>query len=468
MLYTWEERLKNWEAKLKATEDACFWKNKYLDAKLARSGVFVPESQQHSQQGVFTVGNPGQSMSRLTLPVKGIQREGAVMHTAAIPGTVQDFSQSAARSELVQRPEQPRNLNAQVKRNVGQFTHSNGDIILSLGKVGKRKQVTVIPGDSVLSEEHSLKKRRMQYESPVNDTELSFRTIFAELPILDKFATSGTVSLAKFQSNPVKCAPNQIEKLRYECKPLPHSSISDAVCPTEDVELEKAVFVKNIVDISNVSAPTKRLQESGKEEIFPSSILPVSIPSIAYVLPSVSIAEKRVGGSVNQSTDSHFSPVRNTSSCSTPYTLAFEVISDCDSDGELIIDSSKTEDMEASQTEKKEDDSSSKQNNQNENSTNVEKISLKAVFDSSEKRSLCTNSGTGDSLTARQEKPNHASRNPTDLKIFQEWLKGVTKNIVKEKSSKTTAGDVVLSNSNSMKQVSQRDAQKDAKHCQNR
>lgn len=458
--------MKKWEAKLKAAEDSCFWKNKYLDAKLARSGVFVPESHQHSQLGggggAFTLGNPPEqsTSSRLMLPVKGIQRDGAaVLHTAA---TVQDLSQSAARSELVQQPKQLRNFSAQVNRNAEEFIHSHDETILSLGKVGKRKQVTVTYGHSALSEEPSLRKRRTEYESPVNDTESSYRTMFAEPPILNKFATSGTVGLARFQNNSVKCAPNQVGKLIYECKPLPPSSVSDAVHPIVDVELEKAVLVKNVVDVSNISVPTRRLQESRKEEICP-SILSVSIPSIAYVFPSVSIAEKPVGVSMNQSTDSNFSPVRSTSSCSTRYTVAVEAISDCESDGELIIDSSKSEDVEASQTEKKEDDSSSssKLNNKNENSIDVENISP-AAFDSSEKRSFCNNSGTSNNVTASQEKPIHVSPNPTDLKIFQEWLKGVTEHIVTDKSSKTAADDVFIL-SNSMKQVSRRDPEEDAK-----
>lgn len=126
--------------------------------------------------------------------------------------------------------------------------------------------------------------------------------------------------------------------------------------------------MKNIVDVSSVFVPTNFLQQSGKEEILPSSISSVSIPSVAYVLPSVSVAEKPVCVSINQPTTSNFSRVRSTSSCSTPYTvgLATEVISDRESEGELIL-SSKSEDMDgsdASQTEKKDD--ISKQNNQNE------------------------------------------------------------------------------------------------------
>jgi len=124
--------------------------------------------------------------------------------------------------------------------------------------------------------------------------------------------------------------------------------------------------VKNIVDVSSVFVPTNFLQQSGKEEILPSSISSVSIPSVAYVLPSVSVAEKPVCVSINQPTTSNFSPVRSTSSCSTPYTVATEVISDRESEGELIL-SSKSEDMDgldASQTEKKDD--ISKQNTQNE------------------------------------------------------------------------------------------------------
>lgn len=124
--------------------------------------------------------------------------------------------------------------------------------------------------------------------------------------------------------------------------------------------------MKNIVDVSSVFVPTNFLQQSGKEEILPSSISSVSIPSVAYVLPSVSVAEKPVCVSINQPTTSNFSPVRSTSSCSIPYTVATKVISDRESEGELIL-SSKSEDMDgldASQTEKKDD--ISKQNNQNE------------------------------------------------------------------------------------------------------
>lgn len=62
--------------------------------------------------------------------------------------------------------------------------------------------------------------------------------MFAEPRTLDKFATSGTVDLARFQNNLVNCTSNPVGKISYECKPLPLSSISGiAGHPVEDIEL---------------------------------------------------------------------------------------------------------------------------------------------------------------------------------------------------------------------------------------
>lgn len=107
LLCQWEDRLKRWEAELKATEAACYWKNKFLDIELANKSLFINDNHQqlsyqsiNNQQGSTHMlkESPKELTSRLMLPGKGYQRSGfELQHLPAIqviPETVQNLSEN--------------------------------------------------------------------------------------------------------------------------------------------------------------------------------------------------------------------------------------------------------------------------------------------------------------------------------------------------------------------------------------